>query len=166
MVVQTIIELKEGMSMLKIVVLGVVILFCPNFFRYEQPAAQTRSSQSYLERFEQDIALLRAEILHSASSLSECDSAELRSFEERISVIEFIGNGVIAVERRFTLRVNSNIASTHNELGSYAFRRGCLEDARRIFLYVIEIYVGSGYAAIRQRAQIGIDDVRAAAKTR
>jgi hypothetical protein len=32
--------------------------------------------------------------------------------------------------------------------------------AQRLYDAVIEIYVGGDYAALRQRAQIGIDDLR------
>ena len=46
------------------------------------------------------------------------------------------------------------------EVGDAAKSRGCKTDARKMYDAVISTYVGSGYAALRQRAQIGIDDLR------
>ncbi len=37
---------------------------------------------------------------------------------------------------------------------------GCKQVARRLYDTVIATYTGSAYAALRQRAQIGIDDLR------
>jgi hypothetical protein len=43
-------------------------------------------------------------------------------------------------------------------LGPY----GCTEFARQVYNDVLSTYIGSGYAALRQRAQIGIEEARSA----
>lgn len=46
------------------------------------------------------------------------------------------------------------------EVADAARQQGCKSAARHLYDAVIAIYVGEGYAALRQRAQIGIDDLR------
>lgn len=41
-------------------------------------------------------------------------------------------------------------------------RKGCLDEADRGYREVVSTYVGNGYAAYRQRAEIGIEDIRRA----
>jgi len=48
------------------------------------------------------------------------------------------------------------------QVGEIARTRRCNAIAREAFLEVIEVYVGSDFAALRQRAQVGVDDIRAA----
>jgi hypothetical protein len=48
-----------------------------------------------------------------------------------------------------------------NQLGEDAVKKKCRNEARKAFLTVIETLTGNSYASIRQRAQIGLDDVRA-----
>lgn len=48
------------------------------------------------------------------------------------------------------------------DVGDGARIAGCREDARKMYDYVIRVFVGGAYAGLRQRAQIGIDDLRAA----
>jgi hypothetical protein len=45
-------------------------------------------------------------------------------------------------------------------VGQIAQERGCTAIARTIYTDIIQIYEGSDYAALRQRAQIGVDDLR------
>jgi hypothetical protein len=46
------------------------------------------------------------------------------------------------------------------EVADAARDHGCKDAARRLYDAVIGTYTGSAYAALRQRAQIGIDDLR------
>lgn len=41
-----------------------------------------------------------------------------------------------------------------------ALKRGCLKDADEIYRDLIRFYVGETYAGIRDRAKLGVDDVR------
>jgi hypothetical protein len=45
-----------------------------------------------------------------------------------------------------------------------AAAHGCPEVARALYLTVIETYIGVGYAALRQRAEIGLAELREAAR--
>jgi hypothetical protein len=53
-------------------------------------------------------------------------------------------------------------AADYNRVAQTAANKGCDATARRIYLKVVDRYVGPDYAAMRQRAQIGLDDLRAA----
>jgi hypothetical protein len=52
------------------------------------------------------------------------------------------------------------------DVADSALTDGCLDFADKAYRNVISTYVGLGFAAHRQRAQIGIDDVRPAKKTK
>lgn len=43
-----------------------------------------------------------------------------------------------------------------------ALRRGCLDDADGVYRNLVAFYTGGAYAGIRDRAKLGIDDVRSA----
>jgi hypothetical protein len=47
------------------------------------------------------------------------------------------------------------------DVGDAAAEHGCPEEARMTYQFVIKVFIGEGYAAHRQRAQIGLDDLRA-----
>jgi len=42
-----------------------------------------------------------------------------------------------------------------------ALRRDCLDDADRVYRGIVAFYTGNAYAGLRDRAMLGIDDVRA-----
>jgi len=52
-------------------------------------------------------------------------------------------------------------AAGYNAIGQGALDKGCPNEAREIFLSVIDRFQGETYAASRDRAKIGIDDARA-----
>lgn len=56
---------------------------------------------------------------------------------------------------RFTASMNFEIADS-------ALKNGCLDFADKAYREIIVIYIGTAYAAYRDRARIGIDDIRAA----
>jgi hypothetical protein len=58
--------------------------------------------------------------------------------------------------------ISQTVAARWNTFAGLAAEKGCGSTARTLYLYVIETFTGSAYAAMRQRAQIGIDDLRAA----
>jgi len=60
------------------------------------------------------------------------------------------------------LALSQTVAIQWNAFAGAAADKGCGPTARTLYLYVIETFTGSAYAAMRQRAQIGIDDLRAA----
>ncbi|MCI0365521.1 MAG: hypothetical protein L0Y44_16725 [Phycisphaerales bacterium] len=46
-----------------------------------------------------------------------------------------------------------------------SLKRGCLDEADRTYRRLVEFYIGAAYSGIRDRARLGIDDVRAARST-
>jgi hypothetical protein len=46
------------------------------------------------------------------------------------------------------------------EIADGARQHGCTEFARQVYNDVLSIYIGPGYATLRQRAQIGIEEAR------
>ena len=54
----------------------------------------------------------------------------------------------------------SDTARWSLDLADAAVKQQCPEQAREIYRGVIADYTGSGYAAYRQRAEIGLDDLR------
>jgi hypothetical protein len=63
-------------------------------------------------------------------------------------------------------RLEQERASWFLDLADAAASHGCPKLADQVYREVIKTYIGSDYAAQRQRAQIGIEDVRAAAQSR
>ena len=53
------------------------------------------------------------------------------------------------------------LAGVHLDIADSARKRGCLDFADGVYRYVISSFIGSGYTAHRQRAQVGLDDIRA-----
>ncbi len=53
------------------------------------------------------------------------------------------------------------MAIIYNGLGQIALAKGCPAQAREWYLKTIEGFTGAAYAAQRERAKIGLDDVRA-----
>lgn len=53
-------------------------------------------------------------------------------------------------------------AADYNNVASAFLRVECPDRARDVYLLVIDKFVGEAYAAARQRARIGIDDIREA----
>jgi hypothetical protein len=60
----------------------------------------------------------------------------------------------------FDLSVLQSIAATKLDIADRALRKGCTPFAEEVYRDVIKEYVGSGFAAHRQRAEIGLQDIR------
>jgi hypothetical protein len=63
---------------------------------------------------------------------------------------------------QITLNLRQRVAHIMIELAEDADAKGCVKTARKTYLAIIDTFTGSAYEAVRQRAQIGIDDLRAA----
>jgi hypothetical protein len=61
----------------------------------------------------------------------------------------------------FQLDMQQRIARSMLKMAEAAAAKHCNKTARQTYLEVIDTFTGSGYTAERQRAQIGIDDLRA-----
>jgi hypothetical protein len=100
------------------------------------------------------------------------------------SVIEASMMGIIRAQRTADLRTDEGlyyVARKEREksqvlaaelatrlfyVADKALGAGCLSTADRYYRRIIEIFTGTSYASYRQRAQIGIDDVRSRRSSR
>lgn len=62
--------------------------------------------------------------------------------------------------RRYTEAAAAQISSQLNLADAY-LNAGCLDEADNLYRHIIMTFTGTAYAGVRQRAQIGVDDVRA-----
>lgn len=88
------------------------------------------------------------------SRLAEAKIAEL---ENELSALNGLGGSLASVERETRGR-HTGLAFA---LGDAAIAKGSLNLADRVYRRLVEFYVGSAYTGIRDRARLGIDDVRA-----
>lgn len=67
---------------------------------------------------------------------------------------------------RFAYRYQREASERHTSLtfgfADAALAKGCLDDADKMYRSLISLYVGAAYSGIRDRAKLGIDDVRIA----
>ena len=102
------------------------------------------------------------DIMKRYKDAPECegkDYADFISMENRISegVPDTPPELIWVVEK-----LRESAAHSMIEVAEYATEKHCPQTARKTYLAVIDTFTGSDYAAVRQRAQIGIDDLRAA----
>lgn len=64
--------------------------------------------------------------------------------------------------RRYAAEARERHAALAFAFAEEALNRGCLDDADRVYRRLIEFYVGAGYSGIRDRARVGVEDVRSA----
>jgi len=106
------------------------------------------------------------EAVRKFASESGCDGesvetarASIRQLAHMESMRELGGSlaylGVEATERRWEVQFG---------LADAAKSKRCLDLADGLYRELINVYVGSAYSGIRDRARLGIDDVRAARK--
>ena len=72
-----------------------------------------------------------------------------------LNVVETIESRKIKMDPNEQL----NLAATIVDVADAARKAGCNKEARAVYDYVIAVFVGSGYAALRQRAEIGLQDL-------
>jgi hypothetical protein len=87
---------------------------------------------------------------------TDCNSQNLK-----LAVLSAREVESVADQRSETLvEYNQDSADLDLEIADVALSAGCLDTAENMYRHVIERYIGFVYAAYRQRAQIGIEDVR------
>lgn len=62
--------------------------------------------------------------------------------------------------RHYAAKARERHAALAFAFAEEALNRGCLDDADRVYRRMIEFYVGAGYSGIRDRARLGVEDVR------
>lgn len=64
----------------------------------------------------------------------------------------------------YTRKIKLQHQNLSFEFADSALKKGCLDDANIVYRDIVNMYVGQAYGGIRDRARLGIDDVRAAKK--
>ncbi len=106
------------------------------------------------------------EAVRQFSSESGCDGESVATAQASIRKLAGLENmralggslaylGVEATERRWEVQFG---------LADAAKSKGCLDLADGLYRELVTVYVGSAYSGVRDRARLGIDDVRAARK--
>ena len=96
--------------------------------------------------------------LFTSESPPRCDSENLRkSVANALNVVETIESRKITMDPKEQL----NLGATIVDVADAARKAGCDKEARAVYDYVIAVFVGSGYGALRQRAETGIQDLGA-----
>ena len=86
-----------------------------------------------------------------------CDSRNLgKTSGNALHLSKLVERGAIDLSAKHRLDLGSTIV----DIADAALKAGCKEEARALYDYVIAVFVGGNFASIRQRAQIGIEDLR------
>lgn len=67
---------------------------------------------------------------------------------------------LLSLEAEGDFEVEKQTADITLDFGDTAAEKGCVKQAREIYTSVITRFVGIGYSAYRERAKIGLDDLR------
>ena len=130
-----------------------------------QSSSKLEELQKQLEESQKELKEANARILDLIrkplsrfinESPPRCDSENLRkSVANALNVVETIESRKIKMDSEEQL----NLGATIVDVADAARKAGCNKEARAVYDYVIAVFVGSGYAALRQRAEIGIKDL-------
>ncbi len=102
------------------------------------------------------------DLIASYRTAPECEGQGFDLIRLFLQTEGFTAEAARAQRQSNMLAISQTVASRWNAFAGAAAAKGCGPTARALYLYVIETFTGSAYAAMRQRAQIGIDDLRAA----
>ena len=132
-----------------------------------QSASKLEELQRQLEESQKELEEANARILDLIrkplsrfrnESPPRCDSENLRkSVTNALNVVETIESRKIKMDPKEQL----NLGATIVDVADAARKAGCNKEARAVYDYVIAVFVGSGYAELRQRAESGIQDLNA-----
>jgi hypothetical protein len=102
----------------------------------------------------------------------DCDGADLRVVAEKVAELERNVANLDPSDPVFSpstraelLRIQAGSIERHTSLAfalaDAALKSGCLDTADQAYRRLVVFYTGANYAGIRDRAKLGIDDVRA-----
>lgn len=104
---------------------------------------------------------LRALVLEPLGKFQQEQPPDCNSPNLQLAVLSAREVENVADQRSETLvEYNQDSASLDLEIADVALAAGCLDVAEDMYRHVITRYIGFAYSAYRQRAQIGIEDVR------
>lgn len=101
------------------------------------------------------------ELLDKFRAAPGCDTGLIGTIKLLIEVSDVIARGAQAARQRDAVEMSQWPARYQNRVAQAAADKGCSDLARELYLDVIDRYTGTAYAAMRERARIGIDDLRA-----
>lgn len=132
--------------------------FCASRTPIKFPCA--REATAKLERIHQNTLDLARKPLAAfeAENPKLCTSENLK--EARVMAL----NLVSVLSPKSATAHKRNTGATILDVADSARNAKCTQDARVLYDHVIKVFVGSDFAALRQRAEIGINDVRALAR--
>jgi hypothetical protein len=128
--------------------------------KFEELQKRLEESQKELEEANaRMLDLIRKPLsLFTSESPPRCDSENLRkAVANALNVVETIESRKISMDPKEQLNLGAIIV----DVADAARKAGCDNEARAVYDYVIAVFVGSGYGAVRQRAEIGIQDLGA-----
>lgn len=96
----------------------------------------------------------------SASTLLEAQVDRLAQVTD-MAVSSRSGAGERYIGQKTMVAISPMVTEARFTLADALLRARCLDEADKIYRDTISTFTGSSYDALRQRAQIGVDDVRA-----
>ncbi|MEQ1543511.1 hypothetical protein [Methyloglobulus sp.] len=104
--------------------------------------------------------------LKAYSAENGCNGRNADSVKNYIKMLEH-SQGAELLYSRYR---SDLIRNYHTELAfgyaDVALKKGCLDDADNVYRGLISFYVGDAYSGIRDRAKLGIDDIRSMRESR
>jgi hypothetical protein len=126
--------------------------------KLEELQKQLEASQKELEEANARILDLIRKPLSDFTNENppRCESENLRkSVANALNVVETVESRKF----KFDPKEQLDLGSTIVDVADAARKAGCNREAHAVYDYVIGVFVGSGYAALRQRAERGIQDL-------
>ena len=134
-------------------------LLSPTYQTPKPTAAETQAAvQRYHAAYQEALAAVERYRKSSESENADSKTIEgrLSSLEQEAQALTSLG-GSLAGEARETRSRHTQLAFAYADA---ALEKGALEVADRTYRRLIDFYVGAAYSGIRDKARIGIDDVR------
>lgn len=93
---------------------------------------------------------------------TDMENEHSRTVQSKIAELEVATSQFSVVRMHdYELEVRERHTSLGFAFAEEAMRKGALDSADRVYRRMVEFYVGNAYSGIRDRARIGIDDLRA-----
>lgn len=139
------------------IALALLLLAASMFGAFAQRSERLKESDREVQASIDKMLALIAQPLASFRS-EKAPSCASEHLKEARGMSIALASGIGRIRPRVSegLQLGTAVLAVADE----AKKAGCREAARALYDIVIEVFIGSGYAALRQRAQIGIDDLR------
>ena len=145
---------------------------CVALSAFHPSGAPAQSSSSKLEELQKQLDASQKELEEANARMLDLIRKPLSDFTnespprcESENLRKAVANALNVVETvetrkfKFDPKEQLNLGSTIVDVADAARKAGCNKEARAVYDYVIGVFVGAGYAALRQRAESGIQDL-------